>query len=129
MGLYWKAAAAVVLAVVMILMLRRQEVGVLLALAACAMVGIAAVDYLEPVKELLETLETLGDLDADMVRILLKAVGISLLTEIAAMICADSGNGSLGKMLLLLGTAVVLWLSVPLFTALLELIQEILNWL
>ena len=129
MELYWKTTAAVLLAVVMILMLGRQDMGMLLALVVCAMAAIAALDYLEPVRELLKTLERMGNLDGDMIRILLKAVGIGLLTEISAMVCADSGKGSLGKMLQLLGTAAVLWMSIPLFTALLELIQEILNWL
>lgn len=125
MELYWKAAGAAMLAVVMILMLRRQELGVLLALAVCAMVAIAAMDYLQPVKELLEALREMGELDGGLILILLKAVGIGLLTEIASMVCADSGNGSLGKALQLLGTAVILWMSIPLLTALLELIREI----
>lgn len=129
MALYWRAAGAVMLAVVMMLMLRRQEIAILLGIAVCAMVAIAAVDFLSPVKELLDSLWSLGDLDGDLIAILLKAVGIGLVTEIAGTVCADSGSGSLGKMLQLLGTAVILWLSVPLFTALLELIQEILKGL
>lgn len=115
------------LSVVMILVLRRQELGVLLAIVVCAMAAIAAVDYLQPVVSLLDSLKNLGGLDGDMITILLKAVGIGLVTEIAVMICIDSGNGSLGKMLQLLGTAVILWMSIPLLQALLELIQEILG--
>lgn len=127
MGLYWKAAAAVLLAVVMILALGRRDLGLVLGIAVCAMVSLAALEYLKPVTELFDTLETLGELDGDMISILLKAVGIGLLTEIAAMVCTDSGNGSLGKSLQLLGTAVILWISLPLFTSLLDLIQEILS--
>ncbi|MBQ8238422.1 MAG: hypothetical protein IJZ39_09785 [Oscillospiraceae bacterium] len=129
MGLYWKAAAAVLLAVVMMLMLRRQEIGVLLGIAVCAMVAVAAMDYLDPVAKLLHSLEALGNLDTEMVTILLKTVGIGLVTEIASMICTDSGSASLGKAVQLLGTSVILWLSVPLFTALLDLIREILEGL
>lgn len=129
MALYWKAAAAVLMAVVLILMLRRQEMGLLLGLAVCAMVALAAMEYLKPVTALLDTLESLGNLNSDMITILLKAVGIGLLTEIASMVCTDSGNGSLGKALQLLGTAVILWLSMPLFHAMIELIQEILEGL
>lgn len=129
MGAYWKAAAAVMLAMVLILMLRRQEIGILLGVLVCAMVALAAVEYLQPVKELLDTLEEMGGLDGDMIAILMKTVGIGLLTEIAAMVCNDSGNGSLGKALQLLGTAVILWMSIPLFTALLDLIREILEGL
>ena len=124
MGLYWKAVAAVLLAVVLIWTLRRQEMGVLLGMAVCAMVMAVAMAYLGPVLELMETLQELGGLDGDMTSILLKSVGIGLVTEIAGLICADSGNASLGKSLQLLGTVAILWLSVPLFTSLLELIQE-----
>ena len=127
MGLYWKAAAGVLLAVVLILMLRRQEMGTLLSIAVCAMAACVAVEYLEPVMELLTSLEDLGELDGEMITILLKAVGIGLVTEIACMVCADSGNSAMGKALQLLGTAVILWLSLPLFTALLDLIREILD--
>ena len=124
MGLYWKAVAAALLAVVLIWTLRRQEMGVLLGMAVCAMVMAVAMAYLGPVLELVETLQEVGDLDEELTSILLKSVGIGLVTEIAGLICADSGNASLGKSLQLLGTVAILWLSVPLFTSLLELIQE-----
>lgn len=129
MDLYWKTAAAVLLAVVMILTLRRQEMGLLLGMAVCAMAALAAMQYLEPVVELVDSVREFGELDGELLVILLKAVGIGLLTEIAGMICADSGNSSLGKSLQLLGTAVILWLSIPLFTGLLDLIREILEGL
>ena len=127
MGMYWKAAAGVLLAVVLILMLRRQEMGTLLSLAVCVMAACVALEYLEPVMELLGSLEAMGELDGAMITILLKAVGIGLVTEIACVVCTDSGNSAMGKALQLLGTAVILWLSLPLFTALLDLIREILD--
>ena len=127
MGLYWKAVAAVLLAVVMIWSLRRQEMGVLLGMAACVMVMATAMGYLQPVLELVDRLRVLGGLDDALTGILLKAVGLGLVTEIAGLICADSGNASMGKALHLLGTVVILWLSIPLFNALLELIQEMIT--
>lgn len=127
MGVYWKALAGAVLAVVMMLMLRRQELAALLGMAVCAMIVMVAVDYLRPVWELLDSLQTMGQLDGQMIMILLKAVGIGLVTEIACMVCADSGSASLAKTLQFLGTAAVLWISIPLFTALLDLIQGILE--
>ena len=126
MGLYWKTAAAVLVAVVLILMLGRQEMGMLLRLAVCVMVLAVAMTYLEPVLELVDTLKELGNLEGDLITILMKAVGIGLVTEVAVLVCTDSGNNSMGKALQLLGTVVILWLSLPLFTGLLELIQEIL---
>ena len=129
MALYLKCAAAALMGVVLILALGRKDQGLLLSLAICVMIAMAAAEYLNPVLELLGTLERLGGLDGGMTAILFKCVGIGLVTEIAGMVCADSGNASMAKALQLLGTAVVLWLSVPLFNGLLELIQEILEGL
>ena len=129
MGLFWKAAGAVLIAVVLGLSLGKQEkdFAVLLTLAVCCMVMAIAVSYLEPVLDFLRELEALGDLQGDMLGILLKAVGIGLVAEIAGMVCIDAGNGSLGKQLQMLGSAAILYLSIPIFSALLSLIQEILG--
>ena len=84
MSLFWKAAAAVLLAVVLGLSLGKQkDIGVLLTMAVCCMVAMIAISYLEPVLDFLRELETLGDLQGDMLGILLKAVGIGLVSEIA----------------------------------------------
>ena len=91
------------------------------------MVVMIAFSYLEPVLDFLRELEAIGDLQADMLGILLKAVGIGIVAEIAGMICCDAGNASLGKTVQLLGSAVILYLSIPVFSALLELIQTILG--
>ena len=128
MSLFWKAAAAVLLAVVLGLSLGKQkDIGVLLTMAVCCMVAMIAISYLEPVLDFLRELETLGDLQGDMLGILLKAVGIGLVSEIAGLVCTDAGNGSLGKTLQMLGSAVILYLSLPIFTAMLELIREMLR--
>lgn len=127
MELYWKTAAGILLAVVLMLALGKQEIRLVLGIAVCTMAAMAAMVYLEPVLELLRSLEESAGLDGDMILILMKAVGIGLVTEIAGLVCADSGNASLGKVLQLLGTAVILWMSIPLFTALMELIRDILE--
>ena len=120
--------AWVLLAVVLGLSLGKQkDIGVLLTMAVCCMVAMIAISYLEPVLDFLRELETLGDLQGDMLGILLKAVGIGLVSEIAGLVCTDAGNGSLGKTLQMLGSAVILYLSLPIFTAMLELIREILR--
>ena len=129
MALYLKCAGAALVGVVMVLTLGRKEMGLVLSAAICAMIALVAMEYLEPVLDLLGRLEELGQLDGAMITILLKCVGIGLITEIAGVVCADSGNGSLAKALQLLGTVVTLWLAVPIFDGLLTLIQEILEGL
>ena len=129
MELFLKCAGGALVGVVLILALGRKDLGLLLGMAVCAMIAIAAVRYLEPVMDLLDRLQNLGGIDGDLVAIVLKAVGISLVTEIAGLICTDSGNASLAKVLQILGVSVILWISLPIFEALLTLIQEILEGL
>lgn len=129
MALFWKATAGVLLAVVLGLTLGKQEkdLSILLTMAVCCMAAMIAISYLEPVLDFLRELEALGDLQGDMLGILLKAVGIGLVAEIAGMVCNDAGNSSLGKTIQMLGSAVILYLSIPIFSALLTLIREILG--
>lgn len=124
---FWKAAALALIAGVLSLTLKNQdkEYGLLLSIAACLMVTAITVTYLNPVFAFLKELETLGDLRGDMLAILIKALGVGLASEIASMICTDAGNASLTKAIQLLGGAVILYLSVPMFSALMDLIQKI----
>lgn len=127
MELFWKAAALALIAGVLSLTLKKQdkEYSLLVSIAACLMVTAITVTYLNPVFSFLKKLETLGDLRADMLSILIKALGVALASEIASMICTDAGNASLTKAIQLLGGAAILYLSVPMFSALLDLIQKI----
>ena len=124
---FWKAAALALIAGVLSLTLKNQdkEYGLLLSIAACLMVTAITVTYLKPVYAFLKELETLGDLRGDMLAILIKALDVGLASEIASMICTDAGNASLTKAIQLLGGAVILYLSVPMFSALMDLIQKI----
>lgn len=129
MGYFWKATAAVLIAVILSLALEKQgkDFSVILTLAVCGMVASAAFLYLEPVLDFLWELEAMADLREDMLGILLKAVGIGLVAELASVICTDGGNASLGKQMQLLGSAVILYISLPVFRSLLQLIQRILG--
>ena len=124
MELYFKGAAGILLAAVLGLALQKQEkdLSAVLTAAVIAMAAVLMLRLLEPVLELLRQLEQVGNLRSDALELLLKAAGIGLTAEVAGLVCADAGNAALAKMLRLLGTAAILCLSVPMFTALLECI-------
>lgn len=129
MDIFVKCAAGVLVAAVLIITIAKQgkDISILLVMAVCCMVLGAAVTFLQPVVDFIKQLQSIGQLDSEMITILLKAVGIGLLAEITSLICADSGNASLGKALQLLATATILWLSLPLLNELIELIDNILG--
>lgn len=131
MGEYWKAVAGVMIGVVLTITLKKQEqdIGVLLAMTICCLVIFAAVTYLKPVLVFLQELGDMADIQEDTLGILMKAVGIALITQIGCAICKDAGNGSQEAALQLLGSAVILSFSVPVYRSFLSLLQEILGLL
>ncbi len=126
---FWQAAAGVMVAVVIEIFLNRQgrDMGLVLSIGVCCMVLAVMAAYLEPVLELLEQLQEMGDLDSGMLEILLKATGIGLVAELASLICADAGKAALGRAIQILAAAAVLWLAIPLVTSLMALLQQILG--
>lgn len=129
MELFFKAVAAAMVTAVLALALTKQgkDFTLLLSMAGCILIGLLLFQFLEPVLEFLRQLQSMGDLNGDTLSILLKIVGVGLVSEIAAMICTDAGNGSLGKILQIFSAGVILWLSIPIFQMLIDLLNRILG--
>ena len=117
------------MALVLILAVGKQEkdIALVLGITVCCMTGLVALGLLRPVVELMYRLMEMGDLQEYGLGILLKAVGIGLVSELVASLCADGGNTSLGRQVQLLGSVVILSLSLPLLETLLELIGDLLG--
>ena len=124
-----KAAGAALIASIVGLALNKQakDMQILLVIAGCCMVAGIAATYLRPILDLLQELQELGNLNSELTGILIRAAGIGLISELACMICSDAGNASLGKTVQILGAAVVLYLAIPVFRGLIELIQGVLG--
>ena len=128
MTLFLQACAGVLLAVILSLTVGSGKgMATLLTLAVCSMVGLIAMEYLQPVIEFLNTLQNIGGFDSELLKLLLKAAGIGMTTELACLVCNDSGNASMGKAVQILGAAVILWLSLPMLTAFMELLRGLLG--
>ena len=128
---FWKTTALVLLTVILSLSLDKTErdISAVMGIVALCIAACAAVTILEPVLNYLVELQRLFHLPDGLISILLKAVGIALVAELSATICADAGNASLGKMLQILGGAAVLTLSVPMFRTLMTIIKEMIGGL
>ena len=128
MEIVLKAAAGALISVVLGLVVTRhsKESALLLTVAVCCMITAAMLTYLSPALEFFQKLKLIGNLDSDILSILLKSTGIALLSEITSLICTDAGNAALGKVLQLLAAVVILWLSIPLLNRLIDLLENIL---
>lgn len=125
---YLKVVAGILIALVISIILTRQgkDFSVLLILTVCAMAFAVSFSYLDKVISFIFRLQSLGNLDTEMIGILLKTLGIGILSEITSMVCVDAGNATLAKVIHFVSCAVILWLCIPLFEKLLELLENVL---
>ena len=99
MNIFFKAVAVTMIAVILGVTLSRQEkdFALLITLCVSCMIAIASFYFLEPILAFTKKLGNMLQISTDVVCVLIKAVGIGLVAEIASLLCSDAGNASLGK--------------------------------
>ena len=129
MDTFLKASAGVIIGLVLHIILLKQgkEFSVLITIIVCCILATVAMSIMEPILQFVKRVQDTGQLHTDSLKILVKAIGISLVRELVSLLCVDAGNAALGKMLQILTTVVITWLSLPLLTTFLELIEDILK--
>ena len=118
-----------VLCSVLIVLLRnnRQEQAVILSIAAAVFLFVWLMDAMQPVlREVWGLLErfSLGEQQSEIV---LKSLGLCLLTQIASDLCRDAGEATLAANVELAGKTAVLVLCLPLFRQLLDFAAALLQ--
>ena len=129
MNVFWKTAAGILTAVILWININRsnKDISVLMTITVCTMAIVASAAFLQPVISFVKKLQGIGNLDNDLVTVVLKVVGVEIVTEISVLICKDAGNESMGKTLQFISASVALWLSIPVFEKLLALVDKILG--
>jgi stage III sporulation protein AD len=131
MDIFWKVIGGSLIALVLGLVLKKRnpDVSVLLDLLVCGMLLGVAMVFLSPILDYLKQLAQIGGLDSEKLEILMKATALGLLSQIASMLCTDAGNSALGKGIEIAAACAILWISLPLLTALTDLIKDTLGQL
>lgn len=127
--IFFKAVGCILIALILCVILSKQgkDFSVIISVVACCVVIGGALVLFEPVIAFIGRIRDLGNLEGSHIAVIMKAVGIGLVSQIASLICDDAGYSSLSKALQILTAAVILCLAVPLFQELLELIESVLG--
>ena len=83
-------------------------------------------DKLNGIIDILTSLSNKASINSEFLVILLKITGIAFLTEFAVSICNDSGETAIANKIDLGGKIILLAISIPIISALLEFIIKIL---
>jgi uncharacterized membrane protein (GlpM family) len=99
MDIFWKAIGGSLVALVIGLVLKKRnaDISAVFDLLVCCMILGVALGFLSPLLDFFRQLAQIGGLDSDNLEILMKATALGIVSQIAAMLCADAGNSALGK--------------------------------
>ena len=123
----WQMVGLGVIAALLCVVLRplHPELAMILSLAAGAVLLLAVVGEVGQVLALAKKMMEKAHLPGAYMPILLKALGICLLTQVACDTCRDAGETALSVKLEMAGKIAVLVLSLPLFEEILMVIQAL----
>ena len=102
----------------------RAEFSVFISLAASSIIMFYIVTKLSQVFELFNDFQSLIPLKKEYLLVLVKMIGITYVTEFSVNICKDGGYQAIASQIEIFGKISVLAVSIPVFQALLSMIQQ-----
>ena len=116
------------LALIIIIILKqyKPEFTVYVSIIAGAIILFMVIGKIQAIINLLSNLTSKSGTGSQFLKILLKITGIAILTEFAVSICKDSGETAIASKIDLGGKIIIISISIPIITALLELVINIL---
>lgn len=104
----------------------KPEFYIVVLLAGGTIILLMVLDQLKSVINYIATIFSKTNLDYSLFVSILKILGVGYITEFASGICVDSGNASVADKILIAGKIVILSLSLPIITNLLDIIINLL---
>lgn len=123
-----KLIGAAVIGVLLILVVRKSnpEQGFMLSIAAVCVLSFVAAAALSGVIGYLRELAESAGFSGAMLETLLKVLGISIIIRITGELCRDAKEQGIAATLDIGGTILIVYVSLPLFTAVLDLLKSML---
>jgi len=114
------------LIVIIILKQYRPEFSVYISIIAGVFILLLSLSQISGVINLLKDLSSKANINSGFLGIILKITGIAILTEFAVSICQDSGESSIANKVDIGGKVIIITISLPIISSLLETILKVL---
>ena len=116
----------IALVIVIILKQYRPEYTIYVSIIAGILILFLAMEKLSGIINLLQSISNKTYINQQFLGILLKITGIAIITEFAVSICADAGEKAIASKIEIGSKVIIIAMSIPIISSLLELIIEIL---
>ena len=124
-----KIIGIALIAVILIIIIKqyRPEFALYISLIAGCIILFFALDKLSIVVNLLKQISDKSGINNKFLNLLLKMTGIAYLAEFAISICKDSGETAIANKLEIGSKAIIMVMSIPIISNLLEVILKVLQ--
>ena len=119
--------AIVAATIAVLLRQQKPEFAMLIGLGAGVIILVYVIMKAQPVFSELNTLMSSSGINNDYAQILIKALGICFITQLAADVCKDSGETAIASKVELFGKFAILLLALPLFEQVAKLAMGLLS--
>ena len=116
----------VALVIIIILKQYKPEFSIYISIITGIVILFMVMGKLASIINILSNLSSKTGTGNEFLKILFKITGIAILTEFSVSICKDSGESAIANKIELGGKVIIISMSIPIITALLELIISIL---
>ena len=114
------------LIIIVILKQYKPEFAIYVSMISGVLILVLAIQKLTGIINLLQSLANKTYINKSFLSILLKITGIAFITEFAVSICSDAGEKALASKIEIGSKVIIIAMSIPIITSLLELVIEIL---
>lgn len=106
----------------------KTDFAIMLGIVGGLIILALVINYMSSVFSAFNSIISKTGLNKNLFTFILKIVGIGYLTEFAASLCYDCGNNGIAEKMLFGGKIVLLVMSLPIITDILEIVTELLPW-
>ena len=123
-----KIIGIALIALIIIIMLKqyRPEYAIFISILTGVLILFLVIDRLTGIINLIESIQSKFSINTQFIALLIKITGIAFLSEFAVSICKDSGEAAIASKIELGSKIIIISLSIPIISSLLEIILKIL---
>lgn len=116
------------IALIIIIMLKqyRPEYTIFISILTGILILFLVMDRLTGIINLIETIQDKFSINTQFIALLIKITGIAFLSEFAVSVCKDSGEASIASKIEIGSKIIIISMSIPIISSLLEIILKIL---
>ena len=117
---------ALVTAVIAVMLKQKNgEIALMLSISCGVIILISVLSDVMEIIHTVNSIVAVSDMNIEYIKILLKVIGISLITEFAVSVCRESGQQGIASNVLLSGKIMITVVSLPLYSEILDTVLSI----